>query len=190
MVCRNNLGWIKSRISENLEIQSKKKVWNIFKKVEIKKGRNISWFQIFEGGGWNIKSHLIQTEKEIFRLQNTSNYFWRLLNFWQSQMDSLSALKRKARNLTFEKLHKLVGLLVPLFSQAIWFNKEGPSQLINVNYSASPSVTASFQHQLLWLKKHEITHTRDEPFGHSQCDWLQMLHIKQFDKAWKNPNCE
>ena len=40
-----------------------------------------------------------------------------------------------------------------------------------MNPLAAPSVTSSFQNQVLLLKKDEKTHTRDEPFGCYQCDF-------------------
>ena len=47
VVCRNNLGRIKSRFSENLEIQSKNKRLKYFQEGWNKKARNISSLQIF-----------------------------------------------------------------------------------------------------------------------------------------------
>ena len=40
-----------------------------------------------------------------------------------------------------------------------------------MNPWAAPSVTLILQHQALLLMKHEGAHTRDEPFGCSQCDF-------------------
>ena len=51
----------------------------------------------------------------------------------------------------------------------------------------APSVTSSFQNKGLWLRKHEKTHTRDEPFGCSQCDFEFSKSSAFIEKAWKNP---
>ena len=40
-----------------------------------------------------------------------------------------------------------------------------------MNPLAAPSVTSSFQLQVLLLKEHEISHTRHEPLGCPQCDF-------------------
>ena len=44
-------------------------------------------------------------------------------------------------------------------------------QALGINPLGVPSVTSSFQNQVLLLKKHEKTHTRHEPFRCSQCDF-------------------
>ena len=41
---------------------------------------------------------------------------------------------------------------------------------LGMNTSAVPSVTLSFQHQVLLVKEHDRAHTWDEHFSCSQCD--------------------
>ena len=67
-----------------------------------------------------------------------------------------------------------------------WRSMKKPT--LGMNPLAAPSVTSSFQNQVLWLKKHEKTHTRDEPFGCSQCDFKFSTSSAVIEEAWKNPH--
>ena len=57
-----------------------------------------------------------------------------------------------------------------------------------MNPMAAPSVTSSFQHQVLWLKMHEKTTLWDEPFGCSQCDFEFLTTSALIKEAWKKPH--
>ena len=54
---------------------------------------------------------------------------------------------------------------------------------LGMNPSAAPSVTLSFQHQMLLLKEHDRTHTMDEPFSRSQCDFEFSTASALFEAA-------
>ena len=109
----------------------------------------------------------------------------------------------------------------PMVQNLPFGSKEAPKTITGkkiphlpiLNYTPSPlcSVTSSFQ-QVLLLKKHEISHSKQKPFGCSHCDfkcsyWRSMkyptlgmnplaapivtmktLKIKRNEETWRNPH--
>ena len=69
----------------------------------------------------------------------------------------------------------------PKGSSLVWdlscFIKKEPT--LGMNPLAAPSVTSSFQHQVLLLMKHEVSNIRNEPFGCSQ-EVLAVIQKIQF----------
>ena len=56
---------------------------------------------------------------------------------------------------------------------------------IGMKPSATPSVTSSFQHQVLSMKKHEKILTRNEPFSCPQCESEFSTSSALNEDAWK-----
>ena len=76
------------------------------------------------------------------------------------------ALNEEAWNTPhWEWTHRLVPIWLRVFNIKCfdWGSMKYPT--LRINPSAAPNVTSSFQHQVLWLRKHKISHTRDKPFS-------------------------
>ena len=82
----------------------------------------------------------------------------------------------------------------PKMNQLVMMNNNSAAPIVTRNSWTEIHDSSAIQTkneptgQVLLLKKHDRTHTRDEPFSYSQCDFEFSTSSTIIDEAWRSPH--